>query len=178
MATFSENGLMRVLQLPSQQLLGLHKFNAKLFPNDICFSPDSKYIAFGFAGQMVKILTVDGLRETHNYHHPAPVRHLEWHPSPDKLQLVSSDDSRKVYIFDFIANKTVGQVDGGHTFTLTNKGNQIITIHEQEIRVYAYKGLKLLQKCNVGVYLEAVIGLREGEVLAGGEETPVLAIRL
>ena len=62
LATYSENGLLRILQLPTQQLLGLHKFNSKLFPNDIAFSPDSKYIAFGFAGQMVKIMSVDGLK--------------------------------------------------------------------------------------------------------------------
>jgi WD40 repeat protein len=148
--TFSENGLLRLLDLQTEKVLQITKINSKLFPNDIAFSQDSRHIAIGFANQSIKILTTESFKETHSYQHSAPVRHLEWHPDNELLQVVSSDDSRKIVVFDYIANKIVGQVEGGHTFSFADGGKSIVTIHDQEIRVYDYRTLKLKQKCVVG----------------------------
>ena len=63
-------------------VLQICRLNSKLFPNDISFSHDSKYIALGFASQAVKIYTVETLKETHHYQHNAPIRKVEWHPNP------------------------------------------------------------------------------------------------
>ncbi len=35
------------------------------------------------------------------------MRHVEWHPSSEMLQLISSDDSKKIQLFDYIANKVI-----------------------------------------------------------------------
>jgi hypothetical protein len=64
--------------------------------------------------------------------------------------VVSSDDTRKIVVFDYIANKIVNQVEGGHTFTFTEGGKAVVSIFNQEIRVYDYKTMKLKQKCVVG----------------------------
>ena len=49
---------------------------------------------------------------------------------------MSSDDARKVVVFDYIANKVVGQVDGGFYFSFMDNGKKIACIHNQEIRIY------------------------------------------
>ena len=67
--------------MQTQKVLQITKLNSKLFPNDMAFSPDSKYIAVGFASQIVKIFTVETLTETHSYQHAAPVRKVEWNPN-------------------------------------------------------------------------------------------------
>lgn len=46
------------MDVQTQKVLQITKLNAKLFPNDMAFSADAKYIALGFASQMVKIYTV------------------------------------------------------------------------------------------------------------------------
>ena len=46
------------MEVQTQKVLQITKLSSKLFPNDISFSPDSKYIALGFASQLVKIFTV------------------------------------------------------------------------------------------------------------------------
>jgi WD40 repeat protein len=61
-ATYSENGLLRIMDLSTQKVLQIIRLSNKLFPNDIAFSPDSKYIAVGFASQLVKIFTVESLK--------------------------------------------------------------------------------------------------------------------
>jgi WD40 repeat protein len=115
----------------------------------MAFSADSKRIALGFASQVVKIYSVDTLKETHSYQHSAPVRKVEWNPNNELLQLVSSDDSRKLIIFDYIINKAVGQIEAGHTFVFLDGDKKLVTICDQELRVYEYKGLKLLHRCVV-----------------------------
>lgn len=55
--TFSENGLLRLIEVESERVLQIIKLNSKLFPNDIAFSPDSRHIALGFSSQNIKILT-------------------------------------------------------------------------------------------------------------------------
>ena len=74
--TFSENGLLRLIDLQTEKVLQITKINSKLFPNDLAFSPDSKHLALGFANQTIKIMTTESFKETHSYQHPAPVRHL------------------------------------------------------------------------------------------------------
>ncbi len=81
------------------------------------------------------------------------MRHVEWHPSSDMLQLVSSDDSKKIQLFDYIANKVIASVEGGHTFSFSKDGNTIISILNQELRVYETRSLKMLQQCVVGEYI-------------------------
>jgi len=71
------------------------------------------------------------LKETHSYQHPAPLRKVEWHPNNELLQLVSTDDSRKLIIFDYVVNKAIGQIDGGHTFSFADNGNKLVTINDQ-----------------------------------------------
>lgn len=73
-ATYSENGLLRIIDIQTTTVLQITKLNGKLFPNDIVFSPDSRFLAVGFASQNVKIFTVESLKETHNYNHSAPIR--------------------------------------------------------------------------------------------------------
>ena len=73
-ATYSQNGLLRIMDIATGNVLQIAKMNSKLFPNDISFSRDNKYLAIGFASQMVKIFTVENLKETHQYQHSAPVR--------------------------------------------------------------------------------------------------------
>jgi WD40 repeat protein len=77
------------------------------------FSAYSKRIALGFASQIFKIESVDTLKETHSYQHSAPVRKVEWNPNNELLQLVSSDDSRKLIIFDYIVKKAISQIEAG-----------------------------------------------------------------
>ena len=110
--------MLRLLDTQTEKILQITKINSKLFPNDIAFSQDSRHVALGFANQMVKIFTTESFKETHSYQHSAPVRHVEWHPNNELLQVISSDDSRKIVIFDYIANKIVSQVEGGHTFAM------------------------------------------------------------
>ena len=112
-------------------VLQITKLNPKLFPNDMNFSQNSKYLAIGFASQLVKILTVETLKETHQYQHSAPVRKVEWNPNSEMLQVISSDFNRQIIVFDYIANKVVGRVEGGVTFCFTSDGNKIITIYDQ-----------------------------------------------
>ena len=57
MVTFSENGLLRLLEVQTEKVLQITKLNSKLFPNDIAFSADSKHIALGFSNQTIKIFT-------------------------------------------------------------------------------------------------------------------------
>jgi WD40 repeat protein len=57
-ATYSENGLMRIIDTASSTVLQITKMNHKLFPNDMAFSKDGKYLAVGFASQSVRIFTV------------------------------------------------------------------------------------------------------------------------
>jgi hypothetical protein len=66
------------------------------------------------------------------------------------LQLISSDDGKRIQLFDYIANKVIASVDGGHTFSFTKDGKTIISILNQELRVYETRNLKLLQQCVVG----------------------------
>lgn len=134
------------MDIATSTVLQIVKLNSKLFPNDIAFSQDSKFIAVGFASQLVKIFTVETLKETHSYQQSAPVRKVEWHPNPEFLQVISSDFNRKITVFDYIANKVVGQVDGGHTFCFAGNGKRIVSINDQEIRIYEYKGLELVQR--------------------------------
>ena len=81
------------------------------------------------------------MKETHSYKHSAAVRKLEWNPNPEVLQVVSSDYNREILVFDYILNKVVERVDGGHSFCFDEKGKRIISIYDQELRVYALKGL-------------------------------------
>ena len=104
------------MDIATGNVLQISKMNSKLFPNDISFSRDNKYLAIGFASQMVKIFTVDNLKETHQYQHSAPVRKVEWNPNADIIQVVSSDFNRQVLVFDYILNKVVARVEGGYTF--------------------------------------------------------------
>ena len=46
------------MDIGSKAVLQISKQNAKLFPNDMSFSKDGKYLAIGFASQLVKIYTV------------------------------------------------------------------------------------------------------------------------
>ena len=57
-ATYSQNGLLRIMDIATGTVLQISKLNAKLFPNDMAFSKDNKYLAIGFASQLVKIFTV------------------------------------------------------------------------------------------------------------------------
>ena len=50
------------MDISTGSVLQISKMNAKLFPNDIAFSRDNKYLAIGFASQMVKIFTVESLK--------------------------------------------------------------------------------------------------------------------
>lgn len=61
-ATFSVNGLLRIIDISSSQILQITRFGPKFFPNDIAFSQDSRHLAIGFANQAVKILTVESLK--------------------------------------------------------------------------------------------------------------------
>lgn len=61
-ATYSENGLLRIIDVQTTTVLQITKLNAKLFPNDMAFSPDSRSLAIGFASQNVKIFTVETLK--------------------------------------------------------------------------------------------------------------------
>lgn len=56
-AVYTNNGLLRIMDLPNLNVLQISRLNTKLFPNDIAFSPDSKHLAIGFASQLVKIFT-------------------------------------------------------------------------------------------------------------------------
>ena len=168
---------MRIIDSASSAILQITKMNGKLFPNDIAFSPNGKYLAIGFASQIVKIFTVDSLKETHHYQHAAPLRKVEWNPNPEMLQVVSSDYSRKIVVFDYIANKVVYNVEGGFTFCFTSNGKQIVSIFNQEIRVYEVKGLTFVHSFVAEDYLETVHCCGE-MVLFGGEETELFAWRM
>ncbi len=69
------------------------------------------------------------------------------------LQLISSDDGKRIQLFDYIANKVIASVEGGHTFSFSREGNTIVSILNQELRVYETRSLKLLQQCVVGEYI-------------------------
>jgi WD40 repeat protein len=56
------NGLLRIVDLSSGQVLQITRFGPKFFPNDLAFSQDSRHLAIGFANQTVKILTVESLK--------------------------------------------------------------------------------------------------------------------
>jgi tricorn protease-like protein len=76
MVVYSENGLLRLIDIATEKVLQITKLNSKLFPNDIAFSPDSRHIALGFSNQTIKIFTTESFKETHSYQHSAPVRHV------------------------------------------------------------------------------------------------------
>lgn len=101
------------------------------------------------------------------------MRHIEWHPNAELLQLVSSDDSRKIQVFDYIANKVINQIDGGHTFVLAEGGKTIVSIFNQEIRVHDYKTMRLKHRFATEEYLEAIFVSGEN-VLFGGEESDLM----
>lgn len=67
----------------------------------------------------------------------------------------------------------MNQTEGGHTFTFAQAGKAIVSIFNQEIRVYDYKTMKLKQKCVVGEYIESIFVSGEN-VLFGGEETDLM----
>ena len=146
-------------------VLQISRLSPKLFPNDLAFSPDSKHLAVGFASQLVKIFTVENLKETHSYSHKASVRKVEWDPRPEVLQVVSSDDGNKICIFDYIANKVVSQADAGHTFSIS--GKRLASIKGQEVRLYEIKQLKLIASYQADAYLETVF-LSGNVALFGG----------
>jgi WD40 repeat protein len=176
-AVFSENGLLRVMDVVTSTVLQITKLSNKLFPNDMAFSKDGKYLAIGFASQVVKIFTVETLKETHHYQHAAPVRKVEWNPNPETLQIISSDFSRKIVVFDYIVNKVVAEADGGYTFCVSGDGKKVVGIFDQEIRVYELKGLIYVQGFKTDDYIESVYSFGD-MVLFGGEETELYAWRL
>lgn len=61
-ATYSENGLLRIVDISSSTVLQITKMNQKLFPNDMAFSRDGKHLAVGFASQSVRIFTTETLK--------------------------------------------------------------------------------------------------------------------
>lgn len=53
------------------------------------------------------------------------------------LQVISSDDDNKIYIFDYIANKVVSEADAGHVFSIS--GKRLASIRGKEVRLYDLK---------------------------------------
>ncbi len=85
--------------------------NAKLYPHDIAFSGDGKFVAIGFANGMIKIYTAETMKETHSYrNHTMPVRKVEWNRNIDSLQVISVDEGKNLIVFDYILNKVIGHI--------------------------------------------------------------------
>ena len=75
MVTFTNINLLRVVNINTEKTIHKIKLNPKFFANDIAYSPDGKFLAIGFANSMVKIYTVETMKETHSYkNHTLPVR--------------------------------------------------------------------------------------------------------
>lgn len=73
--TYSNNNLMKVVNIQTEKVLQKVKLNAKFYPYDMVYSGDSKFIAAGFSNGMIKIYTAETMKETHSYrNHTMPVR--------------------------------------------------------------------------------------------------------
>jgi WD40 repeat protein len=106
--TFTNNNLLRFIAIEGQRLLRVTKLNQKLFCQDLSLSKDSKFLAIGFSNSTIKIMTVESLKETHNYkHHQMVVRRVAWHPNSQLLQVISADEEKNLVVFDYILNKPI-----------------------------------------------------------------------
>jgi WD40 repeat protein len=137
------------------------KLGPKFFVNDISFTQDGNFVAIGFANSMIKIYTVENLKETHSYrNHTLPVRKVQWHPNSDSLQLISSDEDKNIVVFDYILNKVIGQIkNAGKNFALTTRGTSIVSSCDQEIKVFEYKTLKLQFTIETTEYVDCMLCL-------------------
>lgn len=155
---FTNSELLRVITLEQRKVVHLMKM-PKMFPCDMAYSADAKYLAIGFANSLVKIYTVETMRETHSYRcHQMAIKKLEWHPDVNMLQLVSADEEKNIAIFDYILNKPIATaVDAGKSFVLTPSARQLITVCDQAVHVYEYKTLRLEYRIDVGVYIDCVL---------------------
>ena len=70
-------------------------------------------------------------------------------------------------VFDYILNKVIAKIDGGHNFCFTSSGKSLVSIHDQEVRVYEIKGLVFKQGIKTDDYLESVYSYGD-MVLFGG----------
>ncbi len=60
--TYSNNNMMRVVNLQSEKTLHKVKLNAKFYPYDIAYSGDGKFVAVGFSNGMIKIYTAETMK--------------------------------------------------------------------------------------------------------------------
>lgn len=89
-----------------------------------------------------------------------PVRKLEWHKSPETLQVISTDEDRNLIVFDYILNKVIGHLkEAGKHFVQTTKGTNLIVSIDQEIKVLDYKSLSLLYSFDVPDFVDAMLYL-------------------
>jgi WD40 repeat protein len=110
----------------------------------MAFSPNDKFLAIGCVNSVVRIYTVASWKQTHEFRkHRFSVRRVEWHPDPNKLQLLTLDEESNFNIFDYMLNQVVHSVPNfGKNFVLTESGKTIISC-DKDIRVWDYKTCSL-----------------------------------
>lgn len=105
-----------------------------LFANDVQFSPDGRHLAFAF-GNTIHIYTFETMKRTHTYNptnSKFAITKIQWHPSPDKLQIYSCDLQRNIALFDYILNKVIalGEAgEGGSEFCLSLNGDILVSVN-------------------------------------------------
>lgn len=54
--------MIRVVNLQTEKTIHKVKLNAKLYPYDIAYSGDGKFVALGFSNGMIKIYTAETMK--------------------------------------------------------------------------------------------------------------------
>ena len=92
------------------------------------------------------------MKRTHTYnptHSKFVVTKIMWHPIAEKLQIVSVDLQRNIAVFDYIINKVVAVSQagrGGTDFWISNDGNLLVAVDNQQVKFYDASTLTLKGK--------------------------------
>ncbi len=60
--TYSNNNMLRVVNIQTEKVLLKVKLNPKFYVHDIAYSADAKFIAIGFSNGMIKIYTAETMK--------------------------------------------------------------------------------------------------------------------
>lgn len=123
------------------------------------------------------------MKRTHTYNptnSKFAINKLEWHPSPEALQIITCDMQKNIAVFDYILNKVVSlseSGEGGTDFSLNSNGTILVSLNGLEIKVYEAKGLKLKFKFETEAYMESILVLDQ-MLYMGGEETGLFSVNM
>lgn len=145
--------MARVLLIESRKVINTTRMNNH-FANDIQFCPDGRHLAFAF-GNTVHIFTFETMKRTHTYNptnSKFAINKLQWHPSPQKLQIITCDMQRNIAVFDYILNKVIAVSEsgaGGTSFCLAANGDLIVAVNNQELKVFETATMKVKSSLQV-----------------------------